>query len=298
MRHATASWHRLGRIAGVVRAIGMLAAALLAVGALGGCSAPAPRPIALKVAVYQLRSDYAIRGAQIEITNPSALDLRVTSARFSSNWFAATVSSPSTPTQLLATSTTDFRVVLAEARCTASEAAPRVHVTYTRPDGSRGETTVTPTIPFESIALVHAQDCSRVEFEKVATIAVAPTLRFDPAEAADGRRAALIDVTFTPTGAAGSVTLHSTEDTTLLAQREGTFRSEGLTLTAASPPTTLTLDYVPAGCLQHRVAEDKIGTLIPMRVDAGPYRDALFLVPVPPAMKGALLEWVGVYCGW
>jgi hypothetical protein len=46
------------------------------------------------------------------------------------------------------------------------------------------------------------------------------------------------------------------------------------------------------------VAEDKIGTLIPMRVDAGPYKDALFSVAVPTAMKNALLEWVGVYCGW
>jgi len=295
MERATASGYRLG---GIRTVVGMLVAALLAVGVLAGCSAPAPRPVALKVAVYQLRSDYAIRGAQIEITNPGRLDLRVTSATFGSSWFAATVSSPSAPTQLSAGSTTDFRVVLAEPRCEPPTAAPVVHVRYTRPDGSRGETTVTPTIPFDSISLVHAQDCSRVEFEKVARITVAPSLRFDPPTSADGRRAALIDVTFTPTGAAGSVTLRSTEDTTLLAQREGTLRSEELTITAASPPTTLTLDYVPAGCLQHRVAEDKIGSLIPMRVDAGPYRDALFLVPVSAAMKGALLEWVGVYCGW
>ena len=284
------------------RAIGMLAAALLATAALSGCSAPAQEPVALQVAVFQLRSDYAIRGAQIEITNPSNLNLRVTSATFSSSWFTKTVSSPSAPTQLLAKSTTDFRVVLAEPRCDVPKAAPVVRVGYTRPDGSRGETTVTPTIPFDSISLVHAQDCSRAEFEKVAKISIAPTLHFDPeaggSGADDRKRAALIDVTFTPTGAAGSVTLHSTEDTTLLAQREGTFRSVELTVTATSAPTTLTLDYVPAGCLQHRVAEDKIGTLIPMRVDAGPYRNALFLVPVSTSMKGALLAWVGSYCGW
>jgi hypothetical protein len=280
------------------RALGLLAAALLAAATLSGCSAPEQKPVVLKVAVYQLRSDYAIRGAQIEITNPTTMKLRVTSATFSSSWFATTVSSPSAPTQLLAKSTTDFRIALADPLCDAPKAAPVVHVRYTRADGSRGETTVTPTIPFDSISLVHAQDCSRVDFEKVARIRVAPTLRFDPAAAADGKRAALIDVTFTPTGAAGSVTLHSTEDTTLLAQREGTLRTLELSITAESAPTTLTLDYVPAGCLQHRVAEDKIGTLIPMRVDAGSYRDALFLVPVSAAMKGALLDWVGVYCGW
>ena len=277
-------------------------AVALAAAVLTGCSTPAQKPVTLSIKVYQLRSDYAVRGAQIEITNSSKLDLRVTSATFASSWFATTVSSPSAPTHLLAQSTTDFRVVLSDARCDAKRAAPVVRVAYTRPDGSRGETTVTPRIPFDSLAVVHAQDCSRAEFEKVATIGVAPTLRFDPplaqGAALGGQRAALVDVTFTPTGAGGSVTLHSTEDTTLLAQREGTIRSEELTLTAASAPTTITLDYVPAGCLEHRVAEDKIGTLIPMRVDAGPYRDALFSVPVSPAMKAALMTWVGVYCGW
>jgi hypothetical protein len=173
-----------------------------------------------------------------------------------------------------------------------------VHLRYTRPDGSSGEATVTPTIPFGSISVVHGQDCSQQEFEKVAKISLAPALRFDPPVAADGKRAALLDLTFTPTGAAGSVTLHSVEDTTLLAQREGPLRTIDLTMSASSPPTTVTLDFVPEGCLQHRVAEDKIGTLIPLRVDAGPYRDALFSVAVSPAVKAALLDWVGVYCGW
>lgn len=284
------------------RGLGMLAATLLAAGALAGCSAPAPKPIALEVSVFQLRSDYAIRGAQIEVTNPSKLKLRVTSASFSSRWFAKTVSSPSAPTDLSAKGTTDFRVVLADARCSTPKAAPVVRVTYLRPDGSHGTTTVTPTIPFGSISQLHAQDCGRAEFEKVAKISIAPSLRFDPPEAAgaapSGKRVALIDVTFTPTGAPGSVTLHTTEDTTLLAQREGPFRSVELTLSAASAPTTLTLDYTPAGCLQHRVAEDKVGTLIPMLVDAGPYHAAHFSVPVSTAMKNALLDWVGVYCGW
>jgi hypothetical protein len=273
-------------------------AAVLAGSALVGCSAAASPPVPLKVSVYQLRSDYAIRGAQIEITNAGTLDLEVTKATFTSSWFAATVSSPSAPNQLLAKSTTDFRIALADPLCAAKTAEPVVRVAYTRPDGSHGETTVTPTIPFHSIAVVHAQDCAQVDFEKVAKISIAPTLRFDPAEASDGRRAALVDVTFTPTGAAGTVTLHTTEDTTLLAQREGTLRSFESTWSAASTPTTITLDYVPASCLEHRVAEDKIGTLIPMRVDAGPYTNALFSVAVPAALKAELMDWVGVYCGW
>lgn len=283
----------------VIKVLACILAAASLVGVLSACTAVVDKPIVLTVAVFQQRTDYAIRGAQIEITNPSSSNLRIDSATFDSRWFAETVASPSAPAQLLADATTDFRVRLAAPVCNAPKSEPTVQIRYTRPDGSRGETTVTPSTPFDSIAVVHAQDCARVDFEKVARISIAPTLRFDPTEATDGKRAALIDVTFTPTGAGGSVTLHSTEDTTLLAQREGGFRSIELTLSAASPPTTLTLDYVPESCaLPHRVAEDKIGTLIPMRVDAGSYRDALFLAPVSAGMKGALLDWVGVYCGW
>jgi len=269
--------------------------------ALSGCGSPTEKPVDLGVSVYQLRSDYAIRGAQIEITNHSKVNLTITSASFASAWFAKTVLSTSTPSQLLAKSTTDFRIALAAGRCGATKASPVVRVRYQRPDGSTGSATVTPTIPFDSMSVVHGQDCAQQDFEKVAKISVAPALRFDP-PAADGatggKRAALLDLTFTPTGTPGSVTLLSTEDTTLLAQREGTFRTFDLTLTAASAPTTITLDYVPEGCLQHRVAEDKIGTLIPLRVDAGPYHDALFSVVTPPAIKNALLDWVGAYCGW
>lgn len=280
----------------------MLAATVFAGALLIGCSAQAAAPVPLTVSVFQLRSDYAIRGAQIEIVNKSTLNLQVTKATFSSTWFSKTVSSPSAPTQLLAKSTTDFRVALADPLCSVTKPTPMVQIEYTRPDGSHGETTVVPTVPFDSLGLVHAQDCARVDFEKVARITTASVLRLDSADpgagASAGRRAALVDVTFTPTGAPGSVTLHTTEDTTLLAQREGTLRTFGLTLSAASAPTMITLDYVPASCLEHRVAEDKVGTLIPMRVDAGPYTNALFSVPVSPALKAALLDWVGVYCGW
>jgi hypothetical protein len=285
-------------------AVGALLA-LVAGLALSGCSSaslkPAEKPVDLGVSVYQLRSDYAIRGAQIEITNRSSQALTITSATFGSAWFATTVASTSTPNQLLAKSTTDFRIALAAGRCGASKAAPVVRLRYTRHDGTTGAATVTPTIPFGSLSVVHGQDCAQQAFEKVAAISIAPALRFDPPVGpgdAGGKRAALLDLTFTPTGAPGSVTLRTTEDTTLLAQREGTLRTFDLTLTAASAPTTITLDFVPEGCLQHRVAEDKIGTLIPLRVDAGAYHDALFSIASPLAVKNALLDWVGAYCGW
>ncbi|MCU1558086.1 MAG: hypothetical protein JWN09_2081 [Microbacteriaceae bacterium] len=247
------------------------------------------------VSVFQYRSDYAPRQLQIEVKNTSAVDATVTRASFSSDWFASPVSTRSTPAQVLGKSTTDLPVVLAAASCGPKDANPVVRLAYRMADGSSGTVTARPRIPFSSLAMVHAQDCSRAAFERVATITPASALRFDNA---GGKPVALLDVTVTPTGAPGRVTLHTTSDTTLLAQREGRLRSFELSFDASTAPTTITLDYVPSRCEQHVVAEDKVGTVIPIRVDAGTFRDALIPMPVSPAVKNQLLDWVGTYCGW
>ena len=271
-------------------------AAVAACSALGGCAASTPpTAVRLTVSVFQYRSDYAPRQAQIEVDNRSGTDIEVTSARFESAWFQTAMSSKSAPSQVLGHATTDFPVVLSAAACSVNSAVPRVVIDYTAKDGTKGRTTVTPDVPFHSLATVHASDCSRQQFERVATIRAASALRF---ERVGGRQIALLDVTVTPTGAPGSVTLRSTEDTTLLAQREGQLRTFDTTFTAASAPQTIELDYTPTRCEQHVVAEDKVGTVVPIRVDAGTYRNALFGFAVSPAVKNELLDWVGRYCGW
>ncbi len=279
--------------AGALRVVGALSVAVL-LAALGGCAA-APAEPRFSFSVFQLRSDYAPRQAQIEISNRSGIDVQITSASFRSAWFDGTMRSESAPSQVLAHQTTDFPVVLGAARCGPDAAGPEVTVRYTAANGSAGSVRAVPAVPFGSLAAVHRQDCSRDAFERVAEIRVARALRF---ETVDGRPIALLDITFVPTGGSGSVTLHSTQDTTLLAQREGQLRRFELTMDAASAPTTITLDYVPTRCEQHVVAEDKVGTVIPFHVDAGGYRDAEFGVPVSPAVKTQFLDWFGRYCGW
>ena len=61
--------------------VGAFATCALTLAALTACS-PTEKPVELSVKVYQLRSDYAIRGAQIEITNRSSHDVTITSATF------------------------------------------------------------------------------------------------------------------------------------------------------------------------------------------------------------------------
>jgi hypothetical protein len=277
-----------------VRRLCALLVVAAAVAGVAGCAA-APAAPTFSFSVFQLRSDYAPRQAQIEITNRSGVDVEITSATFESAWFAGAVTSRSTPSQVVGRGTTDFPVVLAAPKCLPANAKPVVTIRYTATNGASGSVRAIPTVPFGSLTAVHRQDCSRVAFEEVAQVSIAKTLRF---ETVDGKPIALLDVTITPTDERGSVTLHSIQDTTLLAQREGQLRSVELTFDSASPPTTITLDFVPARCEQHVVAEDKVGTVIPFHVDAGQYRDAEFGIPVSPAVKTQFLDWVGRYCGW
>ncbi|MCU1413247.1 MAG: hypothetical protein JWN80_587 [Microbacteriaceae bacterium] len=258
---------------------------------LTGCAATPAVP--LSVSFFQYRSDLAVRHSQIEVHNRSKVAITVTSATFSSAWFTKTVSSASAPSQVPAGSTIDFPVALPKGVCSSTTPKPVVTVHYTTADGTKGATTLTPTLPYHTISSLHAEDCSLAEFQKVATITAAGALRFEPV---GDKQNALIDFTITPTGAPGSVEILSTQNTTLLSQTEGELRTIDETFTAASSPTVLTLDVVPSRCEAHVIAEDKVGTVIPFRVNAGPYKDAVFTIAVPQSMKNQLLDYVGDYC--
>lgn len=274
------------------------AAALVAVAAvaalLTGCSGSPSGNDALAVKVLQYRSDFAPRQLQLQVENRGADPVQVTSATFSSDFFDGPVSSKSAPSGVIAGSATDFPVVLPAARCGDGPANARVVVRWTSKSGS-GTLSATPSDPVGSLKVVHSQDCSKAAFEKVATITPAEHLRFVDD---NGKPIALLDLTIVPTGAPGTVTLISTQDTTLIAQREGQLRTVNLAFTAASPVTVITLDYTPSRCEQHVVAEDKVGTLIPIHADAGTFTDAQFQVAVSQAVKFEFYDWFARYCDW
>ncbi len=260
--------------------------------ALSGCSSePVPK---LSVALFQNRADYASRSLQVEITNLGAEDVVIRRATFTSPFFETGGSARHLPYTLTAGSTADFPATVPAALCAPSGAKPSVTLTVRARDGSDSTMTLTPTVPFNSLASLHAQDCGRQAFERIARITPAAHLRF---ELRNGAEIALLDLRITPTGVAGVARLVSTTGTTLLIPTEGEVRPLDLTVTATSPPTTLTLDFVPSRCGTHVISEDKIGTLIPFHAVAGDFSDAYFRVPVSPVVKGEFYDWVGRYCG-
>lgn len=267
-------------------------ALLLTVPMLAGCSAN--RPVQLTVSVFQYRSDLAVRQAQIEVQNRSAAALTVTSARFASAWFDGIRNSRSVPSRVPAGSTIDFPVLLPPGRCAATAPQAVVTIGYRAADGRSATETLTPKLPFHTISALHVEDCSLNAFEKIATIAAPSELRF---EAVGGRMNALLDFTVTPTGSPGTVTVVSSQNTTLLSQPEGELRTIDRSFSSSSPPGVITLNFVPSRCEAHVIAEDKVGTIIPIRVDVGPYRNAVLMIAVPKQVKNQLLEFVARYCG-
>lgn len=277
----------LGRSARLAGILGLAAVLSL----VAGCStAPTPR---LSVALFQNRSDYATRRLQVEITNHGPGDVIITKATFVTPYFAGTGAAGHLPYTVHAGTTTDFAADVPPAVCDARSTKPSVSITGTDARGTEFSQTLVPTVPFDSLQTLHAQDCGQQAFERIASIVPAPRLRF---EQRNGKEIALLDVLIAPTGAHGSVRLLSTTGTTLLIPVEGDLRTIDLAVTSASPPTTLTLHYVPSRCGTHVISEDKIGTLIPFHAEAGPFADAFFRVAVSPEVKSEFYDWVGRYC--
>lgn len=266
---------------------------VVGVAMLAGCAGVPTAPVDLSAALLQNRDDYAPRLVQIAITNNGPEPVEISRATFESPYFTGAGEATHLPYTLGPGMTVDFPAPIPTAVCETKSGAPLVSITARPAHGTSGAYVITPTEPFNSLAVVHSQDCGRAAFEAVATITPADHLRF---EQSAGKEIALLDLAITPTGGAGSVELISTSGTTLLIPTEGDLHPLGLTFSAASPPSILTLGFVPSRCGTHVLAEDKIGTQIPFHARAGSFDDTYFRVAVSPVVKGEFYNWVGRYC--
>ncbi|MBC7403557.1 MAG: hypothetical protein H7279_10365 [Microbacteriaceae bacterium] len=167
------------RTSGAARAPISLAAALLLL--LSGCSAaPAPKR---SVALFQNRADSATRSLHVEITNRGDKDVVIT-ATFTSDCFEGSGTAGHLPYTLVAGTTTDFPATVPPPVCDGphtgpTDTTPTATIHVTPKGGSPLVVNSTPTVPFNSLGTLHAQDCGQQAFEKVASITPAPHLRFE-----------------------------------------------------------------------------------------------------------------------
>jgi hypothetical protein len=248
----------------------------------------------VSVSVFQNRDDYGPRRLEIAVENLSDSAIEVSSAAFTSTAFATTAAWDR-PTSITAGSTTNLRVQLDGTRCTADATASTVAIDFSLPDGTTGQATVTPGDPFGTIARIVAEDCAADLAQDTVAITLGETLRIEQRGA---HPVALLDVTFTPTGAAGSVRVSSIARTILVRPASGDDAwPVGKTFDASSAALTITLEIVPANCRLHTVTEDKRGTYFPFETTTDDAAGSFFIA-ASTEVKAAIYAYIGDYCGW
>lgn len=262
----------------------------------GSPSPSAPLPAGISVSAYQNRDDYGPRRLELAVENSGTRDITITRATYSSPHFT-TDAAWTRRTEIPSGSTRDLRVELGPTRCsTPGSAADAVTLHYTLPDGTSGVTTLTPTIRFRAVDLIVGQDCAEQLTADHVAISLAGGLRTTVRK---GHPIALLDITFAPTDAEGSVTLSRIDRTILLRPADNTDTWPlDLTIAAGSEPVTKTLEIVPANCRLHTVTEDKRGTFFPLTVTPSGASEGLFYLASTSAMKEAFYDYIADYCGW
>lgn len=264
---------------------------------LGGCAVdPATElPDGVSVSVRQNRDDYAPRRLEIVVTNGSALPLDVWEARLDSPAFAAPASTPD-PATIRPGGTTALRLQLTAPDCSgAADLAARVALAFTL-GGSSGVVSVVPDDPFGTLPRIRAEDCLA---ERVAVAArIEPGDRIAVVEEG-GRPVAHLRVALVPTGV-GGVRVDSVARTVLLRPASGADGwPVGARIDSSSGPVLIDLPIVPSSCRVHTVAEDKLGTVLPVAVTFDDGTSGVLRVPVEESVRGALLDFIAAdSCAW
>ena len=282
------------RLARVVRA-GLTCAALVALTV--GCSAaeppaPAEPPDGVRFDVMQGRTDYASGTLVLRVVNESDSDISVANAVLTWPGFATTAEWES-PTDLAAGRTVDLRTDLPALDCD-SPATDAGEPTLSVDLGTGARVQTVPGDPLGTLPRLHETGCVTVLVDRIATIDLAGPLRV---EGTGADAVALLPLRFTPAGANGTVAVSSIGSTPLLAPEGGTAAWPlSVTVHAASAVQVLDLRIRPARCDPHVIAEDKIGTVLVLRVTVDGV-DGDYRYPVDENTRDALYSFVSSTCG-
>lgn len=282
-----------------VRRVGVVTAVALA---LSGCAAApepsGPAPTAeVAVELHQLRSDVALRQAQVRVRNTSAEAITLGAVRVEDPRFtgAATRVVEGRTSALPAGGVADIRVQLPPVECSVPADGEAEAVLEILADDGSTEATASAPDPLGFVAALHARECL---LERVTDAASLAFTGFSPSP--PGEPAAL-ELAVTPTGGAAA-TLVGVERTNLLTfaglAPGADLYPLGLEVPAtAAASRLLTLPLVPTRCDPHAVLEDKRGTIFGVRVevDGEPGEVELF---VGDDLRGRILSWVAAWCGF
>ena len=282
----------------------LLCGALLALTAttLSGCTAPATDtlPDGITVDVHQQRPDIGIRQLQIGIHNDTGRELTVTRLEFDSPQFTEPVSWTKAPTTIRSGVSADLPVLLSAASCTVDSPVATVSFDYVLADGHSGTASVVALDEFERMPRINDEDCFAKSVSDVTAIEILSAPRI--VELDNGTTVGQLDLSITPTGATGSVTIDEALSTTLISQADaltGETQAEsdiGVAVSGTAAPSVVTLTLRPGRCDTHAVAEDKRGTIFGLRVTNSHGATGVYFVTSPDEIKIDLYRFVQAVC--
>lgn len=264
---------------------------------LAGCAdTPATIPDGVTVTVFQTRFDYAARQLEIRVSNDTDDAITVTSATLESTRFV-TPAVWDRPQRVPAGSARDLRVQLGDPECGGSSPRDDVVLEFALVDGTAGSSRI-PLVDVGAIDSVNDEDCLSESVAAIATVVASEQVLWTPGAG----QPAVLDISVTPTGAEGTLTIHHAKATVLLGLVDETGAAvyeqpENLVIGANSGVSVIRLLLVPARCDPHAVAEDKRGTFFPLEVEASDGRDGQLFVPVTDTVRASLYDFFGDYCG-
>jgi hypothetical protein len=279
-------------------------AALLAVAALttglAGCdlnAIPHEPPDDVRISVYQPRPDVAKNRIAIQVHNDGTEPVTISSAWLYSSYFT----DPFVWEKRTATVPPGFAVDLRvdippQAVCDDSPARQSVWFVWSQGD-TAASWEVTPDDPFEVLDLLHDAACLIEKVKDVATL----TARTLTAPASMPGPADLLVSVFPPPSSEGSFTIDSIHSTTLLnpAGPDGIGVAElhlAITVDKEGPPE-IHIPIVPNRCDPHALAEDKIGTRMPLYVTTADGSSGRLVLSASDELRAEMYAFYSSYCG-
>lgn len=269
--------------------------------------------------ISQFRDNYSKQIIEIQLTNNTGRALRVVGAALTSPLFGAPITwaAPTGGIELPPGQAKSLSAPLPAPVCGPPAAPPsgpettsgasryaRVSLRLAPPGGTApgpAAADTTAADPFGVLARNNAEMCLAMEASAVATLRLAPELEI----AADGRTA-VVRMLVTPHAASGpaatgtpsaaDLVIDRIGETTLLAEAPVAPWPRELTLRAGGPPMELRLGIRPARCDPHAVAEDKVGTLLPLQVRVAG-REGVLKVGAGGKLRGRIYDFVTTACG-
>lgn len=288
------------------------AAASCSSGTAGGTASPASAtasatPITtgpVTAEISQFRDNYSKQIIEIQLTNTTGHALTVLGAELTSPLFAAPIiwSARTGGIELPPGQPKSLPAPLPAPDC-GSPAGPgatsgaagdaRVSLRLATPEGAVPVPVMAPaTDPFGVLARNNSELCLAREASAVATIALDPGLEL----AADGRTA-VVRLLLQPRAAgAGELVIDRIEETTLLAEASQAPWPRSVTVRAGGAPAQVRLGIRPSRCDPHAVAEDKVGTLLPLQVRVAG-REGIVKIDAGSQLRARIYDFVTKACG-